>query len=482
MTAISDVPSAAAAVESAPASAWPSWQRVLFRFVLCYALLYTLPGPLSTLFSTVDRGLGFVAAQFDVPALRQGPWLWAGVAAQAMDGGVTSFWQGIALWLHQNGLSPVEVIVQDTGSGDTGAEYVRLGCIVLLAILITAAWTFFARARAYPRLGRALHLWSRWYLGICIMGYGFHKVYGGQFGTPSPMRLTQEVGDMSPMGMVWTFMAASRPYELFSAWAEVLGGVLLLHRRTALLGCLVTIGVLLNVCALNWLYDVPVKLFSTNLLLFAVALLAPFRQRLWALLVSNGNAAPVDLRVTKLRWLGATIAVFGWLFAVGHLAQTHLAGMRRLARQEEQLAKRPQLYGVWTIEAQSFDGQEVPADDATRWRSLTVLDGGRAILREVSGRQQAIGVNENLAAAQLLVKGPDGKEETFSVELGIKKVQQPNSAPRTMAEFSQQVEVDRRSLVLRGKWGDRNLELRAVERVFRLHRGFHWVQELPFNR
>ena len=203
---------------SAPAAPWAGWQRILFRYLLCHCLLYSLPGPLSVLFGTLDKGLGFLASTFDLPLQRTGPWLALGQVGDLLSGWVSSAWSGLATWLHGNGLSPVEVIVQPTGSGDTGADYVRLGCIVIISLVITATWTLLSRSGGYPRLGRWLHAFARWDLAFVMLGYGFHKVYGGQFGTPSLSRLTQEVGDMSPMGMVWTFIAAEMISPVRSAW------------------------------------------------------------------------------------------------------------------------------------------------------------------------------------------------------------------------------------------------------------------------
>jgi hypothetical protein len=52
----------------------------------------------------------------------------------------------------------------------------------------------------------------------------------------------------------------------------VVGGALLLFRRTTTAGALVLIAVLTNIVTLNFSCDVPVKLFSSHLLLMAVSL------------------------------------------------------------------------------------------------------------------------------------------------------------------------------------------------------------------
>jgi hypothetical protein len=97
------------------------------------------------------------------------------------------------------------------------------------------------------------------------------------------------------MGALWSFMSASRPYAIFADAVEVTAGALLLFRRTTTLGAMVAAAAMTNVVALNYCYDVPVKLYSTNILLMAVFLLAPEFCRLAHVLVFNRPTAPADL-------------------------------------------------------------------------------------------------------------------------------------------------------------------------------------------
>ena len=73
------------------------------------------------------------------------------------------------------------------------------------------------------------------------------------------------LGDV--IGDADVFMGLSAPYKYLAGIGEVAAFALLLHHRTALLGAVVTVAVMANVCALNWFYGVPVKLYSTHLLL-----------------------------------------------------------------------------------------------------------------------------------------------------------------------------------------------------------------------
>ncbi len=119
-----------------------------------------------------------------------------------------------------------------------------------------------------------LRLLVRYTLAFTLFGYGFAKIFPLQFPPPRLFRLIQPYGDFSPMGVLWNFMGASVPYQIFSGAAEALGGFLLLFRPTTTLGALVSFAVMANVVALNFCYDVPVKLYSCNLLLMAVFLAA----------------------------------------------------------------------------------------------------------------------------------------------------------------------------------------------------------------
>ena len=47
------------------------------------------------------------------------------------------------------------------------------------------------------------------------------------------------------------------------------------------------------------------------------------------------------------------------------------------------------------------------------------------------------------------------------------------------SDYGRQTGGERRALVLKGKWGDKQLELQTHEKVFRLQTGFQLRQELP---
>jgi len=449
---------------------WPWWQRFAFRYALLHYALYAFPGPIGALVQTVDGGLELAGCD-----AKEAPRNWLGASLTWVDGG----WQWLTTRMEALHVAPYEVIHQQTGSGDTGVAYAQLLFIVAVSLAGALIWSWVGKARAYPRLGRWLHLIVRFDLAFTLFGYGFAKFYGGQFGELSLHRLTQEIGDIWPMTMVGTFMQASKPYELFGGGCEVLGGLLLLHRRTALLGACVSIGTMTNVCALNWLYGVPVKQYSAHLLLYSVGMLAPFLPQLSAVFVRNRPSVPVDLRVVRGKLAGRVLLMLGIAWVALYLVERHLQGMKPSPRFEGH--ERPALYGLWTIESMSRDGLEVPMTDATRWRDFAIDRAPLAWTRELTGKRHYFDIKWDEAAGVAKVKerGADGDAAPWTFERGVKVVK--GDPPQLLRKEDRgiPVDVERRSLVLKGRWDGHDLELHAVEKSFRLQIPFRLRQELP---
>src|SRR5678815_2519601 len=239
---------------------WGTVRCVLFRLGIIYFTLYFLPFPLHMI-----PGGGYVAGWYH----------------QGMQTAIR--WVG-EHWLGLEG----KIIIQPTGSGDTMIEYVRALCYLAAALAGTLLWSIADRKRAaYPRLHMIFRTYVRLALAGVMLGYGLAKVFPMQFQVPGPDRLLQTYGNSSPMGLLWTFMGYSPAYTMFAGAMETIGALLLLFRRTATLGGLWTAGVMLNVVMLNFCYDVPVKLYSTHLLIAALIIALPDLPRITRALLLN---------------------------------------------------------------------------------------------------------------------------------------------------------------------------------------------------
>lgn len=110
------------------------------------------------------------------------------------------------------------------------------GCCFTRSEPGSAQWRGRLIAGSRVRYRKGLHWFTfalRLAIAVSMFGYGLAKLSGAQFSSPADFRLFQSYGNSSPMGLLWTFMGHSQVYSSFTGLAEILGGVLLLSRRTA---------------------------------------------------------------------------------------------------------------------------------------------------------------------------------------------------------------------------------------------------------
>jgi uncharacterized membrane protein YphA (DoxX/SURF4 family) len=355
------------------------------------------------------------------------------------------------------------------GSGDTAANYAQLLLLVILAAIIALVWSVLdRRRRSYPRLAAGAWVGLRYFVAYIMFSYGVSKVLKQQFYDVAPSVLHQRIGDAPPMRLMWAFMGYSQPYTVFAGLAETVGGALLLWRRTTTLGALIVAAVMTNVVMLNLSYDVPVKLFSSELLVMALVIALPQLRRVVAALLGRATAdvppsVRGSLRRERLR-LATKLALLA-------LFTFHL-GARFTARPAHDDHVH-ELYGNWIVDGYVADGVDHPplVTDAARWETWSVdatsmriwmMDG------TFEGRQE-----EDRGWYGLKV---DPAAHTIDITLGYHK----RKSPETW-HYSQPA-PDR--LIIDGVHRGRALHMtmhREPDGVL-LSRGFHWFNEVPFNR
>jgi hypothetical protein len=254
------------------APAWQPLERILFRFAFCYLLLYY-----TTSILTAIPGIALL-----------GYWC-SHIAAFIIQ-------TVVAALLH------IDRIEAYFTGGDTIFGYIQQAVVLLTALTATIVWTLLDRRRPhYATLQSWLHIFARYALAFVLFSYAFAKVIPSQFAPLHNHELSETYGQSSPMKPLWNFMGFSTPYTIFGGIAELIPAVLLLFRRTALLGALASFADLLNVAMLNLCYDVPVKLYSLNLLLLSSILILPESRRLLRFFLLNQPAPPSNLRAPLIK-------------------------------------------------------------------------------------------------------------------------------------------------------------------------------------
>ena len=403
---------------------WSLAKRIAFRFAFSYLVLYNFPFPLDYvpfLYSLVGWYEKLLTTLFYRPAAEQ--------------------------------LFGIPFVLRANGSGDQAGGYIRVFCLAMLAIAATLLWSILDRRRLnYARLHEWLRVYVRFALAFIMLAYGVVKLLPSQFPPPTLDRLLQPFGDASPMGLLWTLMGASPLYSFFGGLGETLGGVLLLFRRTTLLGALVSIAVMSNVLMMNFSFDVPVKLFTLHIMAMAGFLVLPDLRRLLDFFVLQ--RPPYLLPSKRLRIAGVAICALFTLYALYTMVGETPTGN-----------PRSPLYGIWNAESIVINGVTPAPNDPARWRrvvfdnpvwfSLQTMDDSRTRFR-----------------LKL-----DQAKKTMQVE----KRDEPDT--KSVLHYTQ---PDPNTIVLDGVIDKRNVHAvlrKAPIPNFRLTtRGFHWINESPYNR
>lgn len=419
---------------------WSLLHKIAFRFFATYLALYMFPAPLSFI-----PGIGFVFEYYQ------------------------SLWDLIvpAVGKHVLHLGHA-VSLQPSGSGDKTYDYVFLFCILLLSVFITLVWSLADLKRShYAKLEFWLRIWARYYLGIFMILYGFAKIFKSQFPFPSLDRLLEPYGDSSPMGLVWTFMGYSPAYNLFTGLGEAIGGLLLFFRRTTTIGALLIIVVMSNVVMINFSYDVPVKLFSSHLLFIAFLLLLPDAQRLVNFFILNRATAPADHRFMledkKFNQGRAILKVI----LIGLLLYSNISSGYEAERKWGDKREKPPLYGIYNVETFVVNGDTVPplTGDSVRWQQVVVDWDTFLSIRRMNGQKDRY--NSSIDSSQMKL----------------------NLTPQTRAKDTYYLHFEAADslLVLDGITAGQDslkilLKKRDLNSFLLINRGYHWINETPFNR
>ena len=356
------------------------------------------------------------------------------------------------------------------GSGDTTYQYIVVLFVFSVALVATSIWSIIDRKRvSYNDAFYWFKIILRIVLIFFMITYGFAKVFKTQFPYPSLSRMLQPVGDMSPMGLAWTFMGYSLGYNIFTGIAEILGGLLLLSKRTETLGSFLIIGVMGNVFIMNLCYDIPVKLFSFHLILMASILFLTDIKRFANHFILNKTANHIvyyqpfnghddrntkkALRITKL--LLAVLLLGGFTFL-------SVSNRKRFGDN----AKKPYLYGIWKVS--TFSKNNTVLDKVTdneRWDYLLV---------EYPGYGTIITQDEVSTYITFEADSSSGKIKLHKQNSGLEDYNFTFNYPnKNFLELNGIYEKDSLHIIFYRK------ELDSMKLN---NRGFNWINEYPFNR
>jgi hypothetical protein len=256
-----------------------------------------------------------------------------------------------------------------TGSGDTIDDWVALGSWLVVSLLLAIAWSILDRQRtSYVKLDTWLRIGMRYYVGFYMLVYGLDKVFHQQMPTPSAAQLATPLGEFSPMRLTWLWIGYSTSYQFLGGFLECLGGLLLFFRRTASAGAIFLVPVVVNIVAINFSYDIPVKLFSIELLVLSLYIAWPDLRKVFQLLILRRTVEPsfypVLARWKKYAWGFALTAFLAFYVVLPRINQKHY---------DEATSGPPARYsGSFDVIRHTYGDATFDLDNPLRWTQVVI--------------------------------------------------------------------------------------------------------------
>ncbi len=174
--------------------------------------------------------------------------------------------------------------------------------VPILIVGSTLLWHFLARRKSKnekPLFNQKITYCCitscRYLLATILLYYGLSKLMGeGQLHT-SYLLYGNELGSLDSTQLTWAFFSYSKVYNASIAFAEIFGALLLLFRRTTLLGALFLLPILINITLIDYNYNINAKDIIAALLLMDIFLVALSLKTLVPFFIYQKPVNPKDL-------------------------------------------------------------------------------------------------------------------------------------------------------------------------------------------
>ena len=334
---------------------WPLWQKIIFRFFFIYFIIYTAP------------------------------WTWINRIPGSWAQNVLQYYYQFMDWCvntANNGIFHLyKTLIPFNGSGDTSFGWTQLLLFFLFAFTGCIIWSLLdIKRNNYNRLSYWLRIVVRYFVIINCFGYGIIKIFGLQMSFPLLSQMATPLGDFLPMRFSWMFMGYSLPYQSFSGFMEVTAGLLLLFRRTTTFGALVASGVFINVMIMNLSYDIPVKLFSTHLVVMCFVLLVYDYNRVFAFIF---NRAVMQCNLYSVSFSKKWMRISKLILKLGFIIVIVILPFKNSWTSYQQVHNRketkPFKAGMYEVRKFVKNKDTIPYtySDSLRWQEIIFENDGR---------------------------------------------------------------------------------------------------------
>jgi hypothetical protein len=246
---------------------------------------------------------------------------------------------------------------------------------VVLAILFAIIYSIYWHKKSIKNTinSGVRHAWFRailrYWLAFDIATYGFAKILKTQF-AHSFHRDDSLVSSLNGFNLTWNYFAHSYALAVIIGLLQIFGSILLLFRKTTLLGVSILLPILVNILLINIFYDIASGAFL-NSVLFTLGLLYLLLLR-W-----------VDLKEVFLNQTSKLPAIgYSWFKYITKFLSIALAfGM--IYYLVESRHANTQLIGKWNVDKLIKNKGTLSKDawlmDSTAWKKIYIEEGSDLI-------------------------------------------------------------------------------------------------------
>ena len=276
----------------------------------------------------------------------------------------------------------------------------------LLALLIPISLVLGFRQFRSERGTAFLQILLAYFLSFVLLNYGIDKVFKAQFYLPEPNILFTPFGMLDRDILYWSTMGISYEYNLFLGMAEVLAAMLILFRKTRIVGFLLTASILVNVVAINFSFDISVKAFSSLLLLISLLLLAPFGVSLYRYFFQRKAERMPDFPKISFSWLSGRSYQMAKIILVAIVLAQAIYPFWKNGVYNDDFADRPFLHGAYQV---------VDSSDPNL-KMIFVHRDGYLIFQDRDLKMKDYKLKIDPIRNSLMLKDYDGSETLFDFE------------------------------------------------------------------
>ncbi len=234
-------------------------------------------------------------------------------------------------------------------SSDSTSLYIWIVCLFILSIFIFSFKIFIPKNQPWAnKLVFASRIIFIYYISLQLMKYGFDKIFKAQFYLPEPNILYSPFGELDKDILFWSTMGVSRPYNIFMGLLEIIPACLLLFKKTRTLGLLISIPVLINIIAINFSFDISVKIYSVFLFCLTLVSISPQLNSFYHFFIQGKESKltieKLQLSKNKSLQFGIKIFIIGIIFSEALFPHVYAWNFN------DDKQKRPYLHGAYEVE------------------------------------------------------------------------------------------------------------------------------------